>query len=77
MSKALLVLGIDAVKRQFLSHSLPWNSEIDLKLTTIGVRCVEELKELHPKEWDGLFADQTVISQRKAKRVFGKLLEEG
>ena len=44
---------------------------------TLGVSCVEHLKECTREEWADLFADQTVITKRVSARVFSALKEEG
>ena len=44
---------------------------------TLGVSCVEHLKECTREEWADLFADQTVITKRVSARVFSTLKEEG
>ena len=54
-----------------------WSCHIELKLMTLGVSCVEHLKECTQEEWADLFADQAVITKRVMARVFSALKEEG
>ena len=44
---------------------------------TLGVSCVEHLKECMRVDWADLFAAETVITKRVSARVFAALKEEG
>ena len=68
---------ISSVERWFLGQSLPWSSEVEDKLTTLGVTCVEHLKECTEEEWADLFEGEKVITKRVLARVFAALNEEG
>ena len=68
---------ISAVGRWVLGNSLPWSDGIEAKLLTLGVTCVEHLKECTDKEWTNLFVLETTITRRVATRVFAALKKEG
>ena len=44
---------------------------------TLGVSCVEHLKECTHEEWADILASETVITKRVSARVFFALKEEG
>ena len=68
---------ISAVGRWFLGNALPWSDGTESKLVTLGVTCVEHLKECTDEEWSNLFAAETTITRRVAKRVIAALKKEG
>ena len=68
---------ISSVERWFLSNSLPWSATLELKLIGFGVQCVEHLKEMTGHEWNALFVNEKIITQRVAKRVIAELNAEG
>jgi len=68
---------MSAVGRWFLGNSLPWSDDISSKLLTLGVNCVEHLKECTEYEWTDLFRTETPIMRRVAARVFAALKSEG
>ena len=41
------------------------------------MQCVEHLKEMTGHEWNALFANEKIITQRVAKRVIAELNAEG
>jgi hypothetical protein len=69
--------SISAVGRWFLGNALPWSDGTATKLVTLGVTCVEHLKECTDEEWDNLFLEETVITRRVATRVFAGLKNDG
>ena len=68
--------NISAVGRWFLGNALPWNNGTVTKPVTLGVTCVEHLKECMVEEWNNLFFEDTVITERVATRVFARLKNE-
>ena len=68
---------ISAVGRWFLGNALPWSNGTASKLVTLGVTCVEHLKECTHEEWSDLFAAETTITRRVAARVIAALKKEG
>ena len=68
---------ISAVGRWFLGNALPWSDGTAIKLGTLGVTCVEHLKECTDEEWSNLFAAETTITRRVAARVIAALKKEG
>ena len=68
---------ISAVGRWFLGNALPWSDGTESKLVTLGVTCVEHLKECTDEEWANLFAADTIITQRVAARVIAGLKNKG
>jgi len=68
----ILVVG-----RWFLGNALPWSDGTASKLVTLGVTCVEHLKECTDEEWANLFAAEIIITHRVATRVFAGLKNEG
>jgi hypothetical protein len=69
--------NISAVGQWFLGNALPWSDGTATKLVTLGVTCVEHLKECTDEEWDNLFLEETVITRRVATRVFAGLKNDG
>ena len=55
---------ISSVERWFLGQSLPWSIQVEDKLTTLGVTCVEHLKECTEEEWADLFEGKKVITKK-------------
>ena len=75
MSKPSMYIA--SVKRWFLGNSLPWDDKIEGKLLTLGVNCVEHLKECTQDEWNDLFSVKLVITRKVAARVVASLKREG
>lgn len=73
MSKEPPQSNILSVRKWFWSHGLPWNTDIESKLTNKGVECVEDLKKLNSKEWDEYFKEELIVTQQLSKYVFQKL----
>jgi len=75
MSKA--TPDISSVGRWFMGNSLPWTEVIETKLLSMGVLCVEHLKECRNDEWHELFCLESIIVKRVSSRVFQSLKMEG
>ena len=75
MSKA--TPDILSVGRWFMGNSLPWTEVIETKLLSMGVSCVEHLKECRNDEWHELFCRESIIVKRVSSRVFQSLKMEG
>jgi len=71
MSKA--TPDISSVGRWFMGNSLPWTEVIETKLLSMGVLCVEHLKECRNDEWHKLFCCESIIAKRVSSRVFQSL----
>jgi hypothetical protein len=65
---------IASVRRWFLHYALPWNYDIETKLTEFGVECVAHLKFMEKNEWIDLFTSQSKVLKRRAKQVYEKHL---
>ena len=77
MSKLPATQDIPTAGEWFHSHGLPWTTTNELKLSGMGVECVEHFKLLQEDEWNALFVDQTIIIHSVALRVMNRLREEG
>ena len=74
MSKA--TSDISSIGRWFMGNSLPWIEAIETKLISVGVSCVEHLKECRNDEWHEMFCRESNIVKRVSSRVFQLLKME-
>ena len=60
-----------------MGNSLPWTDAIETQLLSMGVSCIEHLKECRIDEWNELFCCEPLIIKRVATRVFESFKLEG